>query len=369
MAKYKKRKDGRYATTVMVGYKPDGKPNNVFLSAKSEKELKEKIFELKMKIKTGEAVKTSDTLLKDYADSWLETYKASASINTRAMYINAISCHIKPEIGHLALNKIVRSDIQKLINDRQEHPRTCEIIRLTLVQIFNSAIDDKLLHENVAKKVTLPKRHKAEKRALTELEKEALKKADFTMQEKAFVMLLFYFGLRRGECLALTKADIDLKKKTLTVNKTVVFDKNIPTIKDGAKSDAGNRTLPIPESAESFLRDFLRSVDSFCLFKGKTTETLSRTQYVRMWERIIKKMNAVITSDKEKEIGAEPIQGLTAHIFRHNYCTMLYYSGISQKKAVELMGHSDLKMIMEVYAHLDEEKEAVQEKLNKAIAL
>ena len=43
MGKYKKRSDGRYATTVMVGYKPDGKPNNIFLSAKTEKELKEKI--------------------------------------------------------------------------------------------------------------------------------------------------------------------------------------------------------------------------------------------------------------------------------------------------------------------------------------
>ena len=121
----------------------------------------------------------------------------------------------------------------------------------------------------MAKKVTLPKRHKAEKRALTELEKKAIKTADFTMQEKAFVLLLFYFGLRRGECLALTKADIDLKKKTLTVNKTVVFDKNTPTIKDGAKSDAGNRILPIPDSAESFLRDFLRSVDSFTYSKEK----------------------------------------------------------------------------------------------------
>ncbi len=163
--------------------------------------------------------------------------------------------------------------------------------------------------------------------------------------------------------------DIDLKKKTLIVNKTVVFDKNTPIVKEGVKSDAGNRTLPIPESAESFLRDFLLSVDSFYLFKGKNTETLSKTQYVKMWDRIVKKMNAAITSDKEKEIGAEPIQGLTSHIFRHNYCTMLYYSGISQKKAVELMGHFDLKMIMEVYAHLDEKKEAVQEKLNKAIAL
>lgn len=369
MAKYKKRSDGRYATTVMAGYKPNGKPNNIFLSAKTEKELRNKVVELKMKMKSGEMVKQSDTLLKDYADSWMETYKASAEINTRAMYNNAVNKHIKPELGHLPLNKIVRSDIQKLINDNQEHPRTCEIIKMTMVQILNSAIEDKLLHENVARKVTLPKRHKAEKRALTELEKEAIRKADFTMQEKSFVLLLFYFGLRRGEVLALTRSDIDLKKKTLTVNKTVVFDVNNPVIKNGAKSDAGNRTLPIPESAEPFLREFLKSIDAFYLFPGKNTETLSKTQYVKMWERIIKKMNDAVTTDKEKLIGAEPITGLTAHIFRHNYCTMLYYSGISQKKAVELMGHSDLKMIMEVYAHLDEEKEAVQEKINTAIAL
>lgn len=369
MGKYKKRSDGRYATTVMIGYKPDGKPNNVFLAAKTEKALRDKVVELKMKMKTGEAVKTSDTLLHDYADSWMETYKASAGINTRAMYANAVNCHIKPELGHLPINKIVRSDIQKLINDNQDHPRTCEVIKMTMVQILNSAVDDKLILENVAKKVILPKRHKPDKRALTDLEKEAIKKADFSEPERAFVLLLFYFGLRRGETLALTKSDIDLKKKLLTVNKTVVFDVNTPVIKVGAKSDAGNRMIPIPDGAAAYFRGFLKSVDTYYLFPGKHTETLSKTQYVKMWDRIIRKMNDAITSEKEKVIGAEPITGLTAHIFRHNYCTMLYYSGISQKKAVELMGHSDVKMIMEVYAHLDEKKEAVREKLNSAIAL
>ena len=68
MARYKKRPDGRYATTIMFGYKPDGKPNNIFLSAKTEKELREKIAETKMKIKADEIVKESDMLLKDYAD-------------------------------------------------------------------------------------------------------------------------------------------------------------------------------------------------------------------------------------------------------------------------------------------------------------
>lgn len=161
----------------MIGYKEDGRPNNVFLSAKTEKALRDKIVEVKMKMKNGEMIKQTDTLLRDYADSWLATYKSSAGINTKAMYDNTIEKHIKPELGHLPLNKIVRSDIQQVINDRQEHPRTCEIIRMTMVQILNAAIEDRLLHENVAKKTVLPKRHKSEKRALTELEKGSNQKS------------------------------------------------------------------------------------------------------------------------------------------------------------------------------------------------
>lgn len=368
MAKYKKRPDGRYATTVMAGYKPDGRPNNIFLSAKTEKELKEKILEVKIKLKQGTMIKNSDTLLKDYADNWFETYKASVGINTKAMYKNALN-YIRPELGHLPLDKIRRSDVQKLINDNQEHPRTCEIIKLTLVQILNSAVDDKLISENAAQKTSVPKRHKSERRALTDLEKEAIKKADFTPRERAFITLIYFFGLRKGEALALTKADIDFKRKTLTVNKSVVIDVNKTVVKEGAKSDAGNRTIPIPESAVSFLRNYLKALDTFYLFPGKDADTMSESQYKRMWKHIIEKMNRAVTTEKEKQIGAEPIQGLTAHMFRHNYCTMLYYSGISHKKAVELMGHSDMKMIMEVYAHLDDKKEAVQEKLDHAISL
>ncbi len=48
---------------------------------------------------------------------------------------------------------------------------------------------------------------------------------------------------------------------------------------------------------------------------------------------------------------------------------MLYYSGITIKKAAALLGHSNTKMIMEVYSHLDEEKEKAVEKLNENIKL
>ena len=64
-----------------------------------------------------------------------------------------------------------------------------------------------------------------------------------------------------------------------------------------------------------------------------------------------------------------PIHDLTVHIFRHNYATMLYYSGISLKKAAALMGHADTKMIMEVYSHLNEQKEQTETKLNSFIKM
>ncbi len=44
-----------------------------------------------------------------------------------------------------------------------------------------------------------------------------------------FYISFVYFKSIIPECLALTKADIGLKKNTLTVNKTMVFNKNTPT--------------------------------------------------------------------------------------------------------------------------------------------
>lgn len=48
---------------------------------------------------------------------------------------------------------------------------------------------------------------------------------------------------------------------------------------------------------------------------------------------------------------------------------MLYYSGISVLKAVELMGHADKKMIMDIYSHLDEKREDAATKINNSIKL
>ena len=56
------------------------------------------------------------------------------------------------------------------------------------------------------------------------------------------------------------------------------------------------------------------------------------------------------------------------HQLRHTFCTILYYSGISSKKAQEIMGHSSIDVTLKIYTHLDNEQETdTTSKLNNYI--
>lgn len=59
----------------------------------------------------------------------------------------------------------------------------------------------------------------------------------------------------------------------------------------------------------------------------------------------------------------------TAHQLRHTYCTMLYLAGVDILTASKLMGHSDVKITLEIYTHLDEKYKRLNiEKFNNYIA-
>ena len=85
-----------------------------------------------------------------------------------------------------------------------------------------------------------------------------------------------------------------------------------------------------------------------------------------MWVSILHKMNLAVGGTESLQI----INGLTAHIFRHNYCSELCYQipAISTKKIAQLLGDTE-KMVIEVYSHILEEKEDAQTVVETAIAL
>ncbi len=84
---------------------------------------------------------------------------------------------------------------------------------------------------------------------------------------------------------------------------------------------------------------------------------MTKSSYDKMWMRITKALNSYLLTESEQLMKQQPSRHITALTFRHDFATQLYYSDISRKKAVEMMGHAGTQMIESVYAALDAEKE------------
>ena len=369
-AKYKKGTDGYFCTRIWDGtYNSDGtKHRTVLRSKKSSADLEKQVTDLRIKIKEGLTVHNTDIAFCDYANEWLETYKAVRSMNTRKMYQNIIARHFSVLQG-IKLQDIRKIHFQMVINSAIESPRTCQQIKITFRQIIRSAISDHLLPENafrvICEDVELPPYRAKEKRPLTALEKQAIRTADFTPMERSFVYILYGCGLRRGEALALQKSDIRLTAAELTVKRAFEFDGNNPRVK-APKSNNGYRTIPMPPYLVQQLKSYIPIVSGDYLFHNKNSNTMTLTGYIRMWNRIIKKMNLAAGGTDHLRV----IYGLSAHIFRHNYCTELCYQipKISTKKIAQLLGDNE-RMVLDVYSHIVDEKEKAPEVISAAFAL
>ena len=372
--KYKQNKNGLWQARVWDGtYNADGsKHRKSVYSSKSSKDLELKVADIAQRIREGNIALPSNISFVEYSRHWLRVKKGVREKNTQRMYARVIESYFTP-LGDLRLSDFKHSDLQGLINSRLDVPRSCQQIALTAKQVLKMAVADSYITQDAFLKITsdlaIPKYKAPERRVLTDIEKEALKTAAFTDREKAFVYILYSCGLRRGEALALTPFDFKFTPgdASVTINKTVIYDENTPEIKNNPKSDHGFRKVPIPDSVAGFLEGYVRGLSRPYLFTNlRGGDLMTRTGYNKMWRQIVKKMNEAAGGSEAFPV----ITGLTAHIFRHNYCTNLCYQipTISIKKIASLLGDTD-KMVLNVYNHIMEEKEDVKTVVNNILAI
>ena len=369
--KYTKNSRGYFETKIWDGtYTASGaKHRKTIISKKSSADLEKKVAAFRRQLEEREVALVNITL-GEYAEQWLSLYKSTKEKNTQSMYRTSVK--YLDSISHVRLSDLKHSHFQQVINENMEHPKTCKNIKLAFTQIIKSAIRDHYLPhsalEDITEDISLPKYQKPQKRALSILEKRCMFEAELSDMKRAFVTILYYCGTRRGEALALTSGDFDWDEKTVSISKVVIFDGNAPEIKPYPKSDNGIRRIPLPDACISILKPYVDNCEGY-LFKGQNTALLTETGYKRMWESILTAMNvaAGYNPQAKKDRGDRPIQGLTAHIFRHNYCTRLCYQipAISTKKIAQLMGDTE-KVVLNVYSHILEEQEDVFTAVNNA---
>jgi len=357
-AKYKKRPDGRYLIQIMTGRQENGKPIYKSIYAYTVRELEEKAAAFRQEMERGIVVDDEGLTVTKWARKWFETYKAGKAHNTRRMYKTAIETHIIPAIGHYRLRELKPHHVQELINKKHNEGLTKTLIniKLTLGQILGQAVKNEYIYKNIMDSVELPSIKKRKKRSLTDAEQSIILNADLSPKERVFLLTLLFTGIRRGEALILTKNDVDLVKRTLTVNKTVVFIGNHPELKPMPKSEAGNRVIPLPDILLTDLTDYLQNVKGIYVFPSASGELMTETAYRRFWDKIMRNLNLAARGKNGRLKILKIAQDITPHIFRHTYATSLYYAGVDMKTAQYLLGHASIQMTMDIYTELNTDK-------------
>ena len=355
MAKYKKRKDGRYATSIIIGYQDDGKPKRKVLYGKTIRELDNKVSDFKSLQNKGIIINDNSMTMAQWAQKWLKLYKQNKAYNTYIMYKNAVNTHIIPSIGDMRLSSLKKNHLQELLNNIVADGKLCvaEIVRLTLKQIIQTAIEEQYIYVDISNKLSLPQRQAKEKRVLTDDEVRIISNADLSSKQRAFIDLLYYTGMRRGEALALRVSDFDFVNKKVCVNKTIIFKGNEPFVEYTPKTKAGIREIPMPDILIKRLKQYLNESSniSYIFTQDTNTNLMTVSSFRKFWRGIIKATG--LPND------------ITPHILRHTYATKLYYAGVDLKTAQYLLGHSNIKITLDIYTHLDKLKvNDISDKIN-----
>lgn len=163
-----------------------------------------------------------------------------------------IELKVLPYFGNKSLCSVTPSDVRKwqnvLLTDPHEYSQTyLKTVNNQLSAMFNYAVRYYKLPENPCKKAGSIGKNKAEEMQFWTLEEYKQFRKVLEKKPSAYMafQLLYYTGMRCGELLALTPADIDLEAGAISINKTYtrMDGKDVIT---PPKTPKSNRIITIP---------------------------------------------------------------------------------------------------------------------------
>lgn len=354
MFKYTKRADGRLMKRVSV----NGQLRTIY--SDNPKDLEQQYIELKHLSNKGIVIDDKNMTVAEWSNKWVELYKSDKELATIKMYKDAIRLYINPCIGHIPLRNLKQSDIVSMLNylNSKNITRKKDVALLTIKQILNKAVENDYIYKNVAYGIK-QKKHKApEKTPLTS--KTIAKVTELAKEDNNAFMILFliYTGLRREEIVPLKYKDINLDEKYVLINKAVHFQNNQPIIKNTKNEES--RKVPIFDMIYSHLKAMKEThQDNDYIFTNARGGIMSETCIRRKLESVLKSLNKIDTV-KSVSISSEKEEiKFTLHQLRHTYVCILHKAGIDIKQAQIWTGHRDIKILLDIYSHIDDEDDKI----------
>lgn len=311
---------------------------------------------MQVRIANGEAgVIESPTLNQAWA-AWFVLAQAGTIRNNRGDvykpsaltgYEHAMRLHVLPELGQRRLADIRVPHVQRLVDGlvaRGQAARTVNNTLAPLRVVFKDALRREQCRFNPTLGVAMPSGERHRDRIASPAEAQQLLAA-VPDEDRVIWAIAFYAGLRAGEIMALRWEDIDLKTRTLRVERS--YDPKSHTFVT-PKTSKGFRAVPFPAVLVPYLPEPRAGL--VCGDDGVKpyVSTTTRKRALRAWGW------KPDPKDPKKLIKARPdaLEPITPHECRHTYASLMLAAGIDIVKVSKWMGHSSIQITVDRYGHL-----------------
>ena len=381
MATVTKRGD-TYKITVSCGYDINGKqirrhttwkPTPGMTKKQIEKELDRQTVLFEEKVTSGEFLQDGNIKLGDFCNQYLEILSTSESVapTTVAMHKRAIQHYILPALGHIKMKDLKPIHVQKFIQEISKElpntstrnrdqptmklkPATIKRYYVVLQSILSRACKLGVISTNPAtsSKIDLPQQGQAEIEIFTK--EEASKMLACLNNEpliyQALIHLAIVTGARKGELIALTWDNIDLKTGTIVIKQSN-YKLTGEEIKTKTTKSGKIRSVSIPPYCVSLLKDYrvhqmqeqIKAGDQWNDENWVFTQWNGKPMHVNTPSHWFSKFLAKYDLPHRK-----------FHALRHTSATLLLANGTNIKTVSSRLGHSQLSTT-NIYLHSIEE--------------
>ena len=283
--------------------------------------------------------KSNHETVEQYLSAWLVNIKATRQFRTWELYEALVRNHIAPNIGSVALGKLKRVHIRRLLNQNmsEEGERTRQLAYRVLHYALSDAVEDELIQSNPVLKKDKPRYTPGEHAVLDKAEvKRVLDKAKEGDHYTLFFLAL-ETGMRQGEIFGLRWEWVDFASRNIWVNATLTTSEQGEPVLSAPKASR-KRRVDISPQLTSLLREHKKHQRPLgpWVFADINGEPLSKDKFVRTVFHPL--------------LAAAKVKRIRFHDLRHTSATLALSNGDNVKVVSERLGHSSAKMTLDVYA-------------------
>ena len=289
---------------------------------------------------------------KEWLDIWLNKYvKHTVKLRTFDRYKYNIEKHINPQLGELELSELSASVLQDFILYKLEkgNLKTGKpLANNSVIAIANiikgaltMAVSLEIIEKEYSHKIKLPTPTEKPVNAFEKQEQQKIEQYCLSSKKSNHfgIVLCLYTGLRIGELLALTWADIDFANGLMKVEKEAYRYKQNGTwhtIIDKPKTKSSIRVIPLSKTLLVKLKELKKNSNYEHIISTNKNTVVDTRSYQKTYKRILKKLN---------------IPYKNFHSLRHTFATRAVEVGIDVKSLAEIMGHKNPTITLQRYTH------------------